>query len=382
MTVFKKKAEKIVEGYPIWYILRHRSVKGEIGLEIECEGNKFKKEGLPEWWTYHKDNSLRGKDNAEYVLAKPILFKEVPLALYSLWDMFTAYGTVLDEANRTSVHVHLNVQKFHMNRLTAFMALYFSVEELLTAWCGDHRVGNLFCLRARDASAIVSRIKRFIMTDGSYEFSEGMHYAGMNAQSIQKFGSLELRALRGVTDPTVILQWIEMLRHIYELSAKFHDPRDIPGMLSGEGALAYLDIVLGEKNAYVLKQGIDYTNDQIREALYVGIRLAQDLCYCRDWSLFKAAEVKDNDPFGRAKKPSGQIGVYASIPPLQILGSNESWGASQWSVQQMTPTLMPPPAQPILNAYSLEEEFPEEEEDEPMIDIDDIDEEPEVDDNF
>lgn len=329
MDIFKKKkaASEAPYDYTIRQIARLRSTTGDIGIEIECEGNKFQKQDLPAWWTYHKDGSLRGKDNAEYVLKRPIKFSEVEAALKDLWDMFKECGTILDESNRTSVHIHLNMQSFHLNRLTAFMALYFSVEELLTEWCGDHRVGNLFCLRARDATAIVTKIKRFIETDGKTEFTDGMHYAGMNAQSLQKFGSLEIRSLRGVNDPKIILQWIEMLRSIYDLSANFPDPRDIPGLLSSEGAMNYLDMVLGQQNAYVLKQGIaeTYPTDKIYEALYTGIRLAQDLCFCRDWSTFKPAPDGTPDPFGRVKIGSVGGGASAYAPVSH----------TQWYVEQL-----------------------------------------------
>lgn len=341
MDIFKKKAaSEAPYDYTIRQIARLRSTTGDIGIEIECEGNKFQKQDLPAWWTYHKDGSLRGKDNAEYVLKRPIKFSEVEFALKDLWDMFKECGTILDESNRTSVHIHLNMQSFHLNRLTAFMALYFSVEELLTEWCGDHRVGNLFCLRARDATAIVTKIKRFIETDGKTEFTDGMHYAGMNAQSLQKFGSLEIRSLRGVNDPKIILQWIEMLRSIYDLSANFPDPRDIPGLLSSEGAMNYLDMVLGQQNAYVLKQGIaeTYPTDKIYEALYTGIRLAQDLCFCRDWSTFKPAPDGTPDPFGRVKTLGG-LGVYVSAGTTASVGGNGGGGnalsLSQWYLDQL-----------------------------------------------
>lgn len=297
------KKKKIV-GFNMSTLLSTQPVKGDIGIEIEVEGNKFQKTQIPAPWSYHKDGSLRGEDNAEYVLKAPIAFEKVPEAIEILWQMFANYGSVLDESNRTSVHVHLNAQKFHMNRLAAFLALYFSVEELLTAWCGDHRIGNLFCLRAKDATAIVSSLKKFIQSDGKYEIRDGMHYAGLNAQALYKFGSIEIRTLRGVNDPKTILDWVSILERIYKLSADFSDPREIPGLLSSEGPMNYLDLVLGDK-ASTVKNGIDYSIDRIRDALYDGIRLAQDLCYCRDWSLYTPTDAKD-DPFGRDLKKVAQ----------------------------------------------------------------------------
>lgn len=289
-------------GYNIVTLLRKRPTKGAVGIEIEVEGVKLPKnqEELLPIWHYHKDHSLRGEDNAEYVLVRPIEFDKVEDSLKHLWNLFTKYDSVLDESNRTSVHVHLNVQKFHLNRLTSFMALYFSVEELLTAWCGEHRVGNLFCLRAKDAPAIISHIKRFIKSDGRTELPERLHYAGLNAHALAKFGSIEVRTLRGVSNPEVILDWIGFLERLYTLSGEMTDPRTVCDMFSAEGPMSFLQQVLGPKTQ-ALRAGIDYTEEQIRDSLYDGIRLAQDLCYCRDWDLYQPTDIKE-DPFGRSSR--------------------------------------------------------------------------------
>jgi hypothetical protein len=307
--VFIKKADAPEPGFSVGVLLSRKPTSGTVGLEIEVEGNKFKvPEGhkgthhavqMPDlpFWSYVHDGSLRGKDNAEYVLSKPIAFDEVAPAVKSLWDMFAAYGSVLDESNRTSVHVHLNCQSFHFNRLTSLMALYFAFEEVLTAWCGEHRTGNLFCLRAKDAPAIISQVRKFIKTDGKIELRDHLHYSGLNTSSLHKFGSLEIRTMRGVTDPSLILDWVGILQRLYELSADFPDPRDICGMFSQGGPVAFFDDILGEK-ASVVRAGISMDEDAIKDSMYDGIRMAQDLCYCRDWGLFQAIDLKA-DPFGR-----------------------------------------------------------------------------------
>lgn len=310
---YPKKADK-KPGYTILNLCRHVSpTEGEIGIEIEVEGTNiprtdesplgsFSPSLIPKkWWTFHHDGSLRGEENAEYVLKKPIKFSEVPEAIGELWTMFEKAGSVLDDSNRTSVHVHLNGQSFYLNRLCSFFALYFLVEELLTAWCGDHRIGNLFCLRAKDAPAIVSKIKGFLQDGESYSYlSEGLHYAGVNANALITLGSIEIRSLRGVTDPSVILDWVTVLERIYKLSADYPDPRAICEGFSGNGPLAFFEMILGP-TASIIRDNIPYDDQQVMNAMYEGIRLAQDLCYCRDWSLYTPIDVKP-DPFQRDKK--------------------------------------------------------------------------------
>lgn len=312
---FLSKSDNKTQGYPIGYLLSRSGVRGDIGIEIEVEGNTFEKTKVPPPWRYEKDGSLRGKDNAEYVLQNPIAFGKVPEALAILWDLFDKTGSILDVSNRTSVHVHLNCQGWYVNRLAVFCAMYMSVEELLTEWCGEHRVGNLFCLRGKDAHYIVSEIKRFIKKDCRHSIAEGMHYAGLNIHALPKYGSIEVRSLRGVADPTVILTWVQILERMYKISADLPDPRTLIADFSGTGAEAYLNMILGD-NAVPVVSELGWMPDQLRQSVYEGIRLAQDICYCRNWSMYEPVEMVA-DPFGRMKAKDG-----SDIPPPSGLTDN------------------------------------------------------------
>lgn len=345
-----------VHGHPIRSIFGHRATSGDIGIEIECEGNKFQKQHLPAPWKYTHDGSLRGADNAEYVFDGPQKFDDVPAAIEKLWAMFSSYGTVLDDSNRTSVHVHLNVQNFFLNRLCAFFGLYVAVEEVLTAWCGEHRVGNLFCLRAKDAPSIVTKIKRLLVNDGRSDITEGMHYSGMNVHALLKFGSIEIRSLRGVTDPSLILSWVAVLRRIYELSAEYEDPRLVTENFSGGGPIEFLRMVLGDQFD-VVRNGVDMTDNELRSSLYDGIRLAQDLCYCRDWSRYKPVDMS-KDPFGRnsrKKTPSDILAMYGSATNTPLGGNAFVIGAQDVWLDSFTTTS---PNQ-AASAPELEEDYEE-----------------------
>lgn len=356
MTVelFRRCSAEPIMGYTLLTILRRflKPTKGSVGIEVEVEGNKFPKvpgmettrKALPmegwTYWHYVKDGSLRGADNAEYVLGKPIEFEEVPDAIAELTAKLEEYGSKLDDSNRTSVHVHLNCQDFHMNRLASFCALYFCFEEVLVEWCGDHRVGNLFCLRGKDAPGLITKIKRFIQSDGQTELSDGLHYSGLNANALTKFGSLEVRSMRGPTDLLIIVQWVKVLERLYNLSAEFTDPRDIPAQFSAQGPLTFFETILGEEGI-TLRQGIDFDDERIRDSMYEGIRLAQDLCYCRDWGNFKPVDMKD-DPFGRdmrkvSKAYFDQMAAY-SAGDLQIVNSLQAF-ASEYA--QIAPSPAP-----------------------------------------
>lgn len=299
--VFIPKNECPESGLTLGLLLQRTAVKGEVGIEIEVEGKRLPHEDTtPSPWRYHPDGSLRGEDNGEYVLAAPLSFAEVPAALDNLWEVFKEKKSRLDDSNRTSVHVHLNCQSWYLNRLAAFLGLYYTLEECLTAWCGEHREGNLFCLRGIDAPGTVTYFKKFIQTGGEYPLSEALHYAAMNPAALKKFGSLEVRTLRGCSDKEIIQTWVSVLERLYKLSEDFSDPREVCTMISGMGTLEWFESVLGDKAA-VIREGIPFTEHDIDTSLKTGIRLAQDLCYCRDWSMYSPLELKP-DPFRRPVK--------------------------------------------------------------------------------
>jgi len=321
-----RRDNRVAEAYSVAVTLAKTPTQGEVGIEIELEAsNTFpkEKEELPAIWSYHKDGSLRGFDNAEYVLDKPIKFDEVDKAVDDLWQVLANKKVKLTPSNRTSVHVHLNVQGFYLNRLTAFAGLYFAVEEVLTQWCGEHRVGNLFCLRAKDAPAIITQLRRFIRSDMQTQIRDNYHYSGFNAHAIHKFGSIEIRTLRGAMDASVIKAWVGILRRLYELSADFPDPRTFVDMFSAIGPYEFYETILGEYAADV-QSAIGWSNEQIRDSMYEGVRLAQDLCYCRDWEKFQAVELKP-DPFGRDVRKLRKKAASASVQ-VQPIGFLEEYG--------------------------------------------------------
>lgn len=341
---FIRASKNTIEGQTLLSMFRLCPYHGEVGLEVEVEGNRFPKSEqeiydpesdeytftessdlIPERWVYTHDGSLRGEDNAEYILAKPTNLSEVPQAIDELWEMFEEYGSVLDESNRTSVHVHLNAQQWHLNRVCAFFGLYFIVEDILTHWCGDHRVGNLFCLRAKDAPGIVARLKRFFTTESAHYLDDGMHYSGLNALSLRTLGSIEVRTMRGVKDPETIKTWVGILSRIYHMSAEYEDPREVVQGFSGRSRESFFESILGPYAAEVL-ESCGMTREEVTASLNEGVRIAQNLCYCRNWSAYVKLDCSP-DPFGRTPQQAGpeptEVTGVAVPPPISWPGEAE-----------------------------------------------------------
>jgi hypothetical protein len=315
MVWVNRKKEKKLPDHTLAVQMGRNAPKGEVGLEVEVEGRRLPRTDLPAPWNFVQDGSLRGPESGEYVLSRPIKLNQVDAAVDALWDKFGEAKTQLNDSNRTSIHVHLNVLPFFQNRLVSLMALWFTVEDILTHWCGDSRVGNLFCQRAKDSTALVTNLREYVENRGEWKLKESHRYAALNAHSIQKFGSLEFRTLRGVTDRDTFKLWVAILRKLYEKSETFTDPRTLIENFSMGGPIAFFENLFGELSNSIFNQ-VGWSETQYRDSMFEGVRFAQDLCYARDWSDFSPEEVS-MDPFGRTSKKVNR-GVFDEFSDVDL----------------------------------------------------------------
>lgn len=203
-----------------------RSKAGDLGVEIECEGNRLP-HGPFNYWTAKADNSLRG-EAIEYVLKNPLNFKTFDTAMDELHNAFKAVNTELNMSNRTSVHVHVNVQKFMIQEVYNLVGLYYLVEDPLVEYSGPERVGNLFCLRSCDAEYLPMCIVRSLARGNHFDFLGDMvRYSALNVNPLSTFGSVEFRTFRGTADKAEIMGWCEVLISLRDAAKRFNDPRQI-----------------------------------------------------------------------------------------------------------------------------------------------------------
>jgi hypothetical protein len=119
--------------------------------------------------------------------------------------------------------------------------------------------------------------------------------------------------MRGVKDPEVIQTWVDILRRIYDMSDAYEDPRAVCEMFSGGGSERFLRYVLGNNTDRVVQE-CGMSADEINNSVRQGIRMAQRLCYCRDWSSFKPSKTVA-DPFGRKMAVFNYVsGLTEAIP--------------------------------------------------------------------
>jgi len=240
----------------------------EVGIEIEMEGVDLVSVNDGVWRT-ENDGSLRG-ESYEYVLDAPIERSNVGKALSSLQTKLAR--SRLRPSNRCGVHVHINVQSLTSSQLISFIVLYLCMENVLTKWCGEDRVGNLFCLRAVDAEYILDAIIEFMANGDISIFQNDVRYGAMNLSSLNKYGSLEFRAMRTPADFGLVDTWVDMLLRVFDKSKEFPNAWDIPTALSVAGPEMFLEQIMGEQAQILADPDLD-------AILMDGVRLAQAVAY-------------------------------------------------------------------------------------------------------
>jgi len=261
---------KLNEQLPFPYVDAER----EVGIEIECEGHNLDIP-LRYYWAKHQDGSLRG-ESIEYVLKQPISRGNTLKALEYLSKNLADNNSRVDVSYRTSVHVHLNSQHMKIRDIVNQICLYICFEELLLEFCGNSRVGNLFCLRVSDAENFLQHMRRFIRSGNLRSITnDDLRYCAINVAALGKYGSLEFRSLRGTTDPQLIQQWIRMLLDIRDAAQLYDNPQRICEEMSHLGPRDFIRKVFSADNAAILEE-----QDMISERMFNSVRLAQDIAYC------------------------------------------------------------------------------------------------------
>lgn len=230
-------------------LLAKKPLKGDIGLEIECEGKGFK-ELKTAVWTSHDDGSLRGvypDTRVEYVINGPVPLETLPSALAELKELTN--GCVPNFSFRTSVHAHVNVLNINENQLLNYIYTYLLLEEPLINFCGNSRKGNRFCLRLQDADYMLTYMKqlfqRRVYKVVDFE-GEDMRYAAINLAAVAKYGSIEFRGMKGTFDFEIIKTWCTALVSIRNYACNRETVLDIYDEFVEMGPEKFLHHVLGD----------------------------------------------------------------------------------------------------------------------------------------
>lgn len=268
-----------------YFDIGRRAIPGEIGIEIEMEGSRLPQIDTAFWRTV-SDGSLRG-ESFEYVSQNPIPFSEAQEALDELWGEFRRWEARLTPSHRCGVHVHVNCQRYNFLQIYTFACLYMVFEIPLVRWCGPDRECNLFCLRAKDAEALVlamadaRRVENF-----THLCSDVFRYSGINFSALRKYGSLEFRSMRTTDNPEDVLNWVRLIRCIKDTAEKYSSPEAIVENFSKLGAEKFFEDTFGDLHRMLIYPGI--IND-ITDSL----RIIQSIAYAKQWKKVKYNPYED-----------------------------------------------------------------------------------------
>jgi len=245
------------------------AIEGEVGIEVEVEGRNLPRSDIGRLWNTTTDGSLRG-ESREFVLDKPCGREQVGQVLEVLRARLEEFGAEVIPSNRCGVHVHINCQNLTTSQVVSFITTYMCLEEVLVKWCGQERVGNLFCLRTSDAEGMMKYIHRFIRTGRIHQlYTDRIRYASVNMKALPNYGSLEFRAMRSDLTPGVIEKWVAMLLAVKDYSLDKRSD-EIIGQFSMKGPQDFFNDVLGDFREDLNPQEEDLT---------IGMRNAQEVAF-------------------------------------------------------------------------------------------------------
>jgi hypothetical protein len=212
----------------LYEILGQALKKGDVGIEIEVEGQHLPDNVDPRW-NATVDGSLRG-ENREYVLRKPLSVADARDALECLAQNMKDAKAKLAFSFRTSVHVHVNCQDLTYAQYLNFLYTYFLLEEPLMTFCGKERKGNRFCLRLQDAEGMLETYQKMFTQweEGFFHIpANQVRYSAMNIEATAKYGSLEFRGMRGNMDVDMITTWVNALIYLREFAKSVDNPAKV-----------------------------------------------------------------------------------------------------------------------------------------------------------
>lgn len=294
---------------------------GTIGLELEIEARRplprdghldFLSPTTKSSWRAVTDGSLRGEAR-EYIFSVPVRRDEVDFMVHELFKRFDSMDCRLQNSNRCSTHVHINMKGRTINLLTSVIALWGTFEESLIAWCGEERVTNHFCLSMQNSSSLVDAWDQYLRVgafEGQGQDRHGLKYMAFNILPLFRKGSFEFRCGGAPNDPKTVITWATFLDAFVEYAcARYPNPSSIAADLSERGATAIFADICGETFASFMREVVGEDEDEFNEKCLRGFRVVQPLVLGYPWDTWMELINKEYipDPFAKPKKTGATL---------------------------------------------------------------------------
>lgn len=252
----------------------------KFGIELELEGYNVRLQEVPtKGWRRTDDGSLRG-ESVEYVFTQPKTYEEAQKAVKTLFKKFRDNGVKFNDSIRTSTHVHLNFSDKPMKQAINFFCLFTMLEEILQYYSGEDRKGNLFCISSREASGIIPILEECVCKASLRDFAgDRFKYAACNLSTLYKFGTIEIRTMRGASSEEQVSKWLDILNDLYIFSTeKTISPVELVSNLSLMGSEDFLKTIFQDHNLEEILKTFP-TPCVLHHSLMEGARLFQIFAY-------------------------------------------------------------------------------------------------------
>jgi hypothetical protein len=259
-----------------------RSRNADVGIEIECEGKTVSFEpGTSIFWNSVPDGSLR-EGGIEYVIRQPIKIAKLDEAMGE-WSELTKVAE-FKPSIRTSVHVHRNVTNFTLRQVYTQYCFFWLVENMLVEANGKDRVGNMFCLRICDAEELFKGVIRGLKTQKFFQgiATDHYRYAALNPSALGKYGTLEWRFIKGLTNSKEIALWVRNLYLASTEISKFKSPQEVVDLFRKEDSETFLDhFFTKDFLAYIFKS-VPLWRAKLDEGFPFAYELAKKFAECEE----------------------------------------------------------------------------------------------------
>lgn len=258
-------------------------VEGKVfGLELELEGhNVALNDVATRGWRRNHDGSLRGgPGNAiEYTTQGSKSFEDTQKLVTNLFKKFKEHKIKFNDSIRTSTHVHLNFSDKPIKQAFNFFILFTMLEEVLQHYSGEDRKGNLFCISTREAEGIMGVLASAVARcDFSGFAGDRYKYSACNLSCLYKFGTVEVRTMRGAVSADQVNTWVSILNDMYEYSLNMVSPVDLVRDLSLFGADELMKRIFKPENYKALMSSFPAVQT-LHYSLMEGARIIQVFAY-------------------------------------------------------------------------------------------------------
>jgi hypothetical protein len=255
--------------------------KGDVfGIELELEGRKVGLADIPtKGWRRTHDGSLRG-EAIEYTTLGSKDLKGSKEIVNSLFKKFAENEVKFNDSIRTSTHVHLNFADKPIKHAINFFALFTLFEEVLQHYSGEDRKGNLFCISSREAEDLIYTLSASVRLSNFGNFARDKYkYSACNLSTLYKFGTVEVRTMRGASSAEQVNNWLDILNDMYQYAQhRMTSPVDLITDLSAWGAAPFMARIFSFKNVAELNKALP-KDFNLHFSLLEGARMLQMFAY-------------------------------------------------------------------------------------------------------